>query len=112
MVVRALKMNNPLLIVPLVLAVCAVGYMLFAICTRGFKGAMFGHAIDATHTEKVEYRVRGVKHTFRLHKLDRDDLYGLEIGRWTLIFGETSAIVISRDELLKLRDMISHFVGD
>jgi len=103
-------MNDFFWIVPTILVIAAVSYAVYAFSTRGFKGALFGHKIAASDENRVEYRHRGSKHTIRIHRLGDNDLYGLEIGIWAAVFGETSAIVIPREELLQLRDRITEFV--
>ncbi len=105
-------MNDYLWVIPTLLAVTAAGYMIYAISTRGQRGAMFGHKIAATEERAVEYRHRGAKHTIRIHRFTDVDLFGLEIGRWIGIFGETSPIVVPREQLLHLRDLISEFIDD
>lgn len=87
-----------------------VGYMVFSIVKRGFKGALFGQKILSTCEEEVVFRRGGVKHTFRLHQLEQDGMYGLEIGRWSGPLGETAMIVVPGTELRKLEDMIAQFV--
>lgn len=92
------------------LAAAAAGYAVYAISTRGLKGAVFGHRIAATNERTVEYRHRGARHTIRIHRFSDDGLFGLEIGRWTGIPGETTPVVIPREQLLRFRDLISEFV--
>lgn len=103
-------MNDFLWVVPVVLVVAACSYAIYAISTRGLKGAMFGHKIAASDENRIEYRHQGAKHTIRIHRFVGNELYGLEIGRWAGAFGETSPIVVPRKELLRLRDMITEFV--
>lgn len=105
-------MNDYFWVIPTVLATAAAGYAVYAISTRGVKGAMFGHKIAATKERTIEYRHKGAKHTIRIHRFSDDDLFGLEIGRWTGILGETTPVVIPRTQLLQLRDLISDFVDD
>ncbi|MFH1302110.1 MAG: hypothetical protein ABIK07_13700 [Planctomycetota bacterium] len=97
-------------IVPVLIVAGLAGYIVYAIARRGVKGALFGQKILSTCAEEVVFHRKGVKHTFRLHKLEQEKLYGLEIGRWTGPFGETTAIVVSGSELHQFDRMIEQFV--
>lgn len=97
-------------IIPVLIVAGVAGYMVFAIARRGFKGAIFGQKILSTCEEDLVFHRGGVKHTVRLHQLEQDGVYGLEIGQWTGPFGETTAVVISGSELHKLENMIAQFV--
>ena len=105
-------MNEYLWVISTLLAVAAGGYGIYAILKRGFKGAMFGHRITSTTGTTIEYRYQGAKHTIRIHRFDGNDLFGLEIGRWMGVLGETAPFVVPCEELLQLRDMISEFVEE
>ena len=105
-------MTDYLWLIPTVLAIGAAVYAIYAVSTRGLKGAMFGHKIAATHERAVEYRHGGAKHTVRIHRFSDHDLFGLEIGQWTGMLGETTPVVVPRKQLLQLRDLISEFVDD
>lgn len=103
-------MNDLWLILSIAIPVLAVVIAIYAISTRGFKGAMFGDRITSSDEQVIKYRLRATRHTIRLHKMGTDELYGLELGRWMTIFGETSAVLIPRENLLQLRDQITQFV--
>lgn len=105
-------MPHIITIVAIVIAAISVGFMLYALVTRGFKGATFGYAIEATHDEEMAYRIGSSRHTIRLHKFREPELYGLEFTARGWVGAEMVPIVVPRDDLLKLRDAISHFLAE
>ena len=103
-------MNDLLLIASIAIPVLVVVVAIYAISTRGLKGAMFGDRITSSDELVIKYRLRATRHTMQLHKMGTDDLYALEVGRWMAISGETSAILIPLENLLQLRNQITEFV--
>lgn len=86
------------------------GYLVYRLVMRNSKRLIFRQPIIATCEEELVYHRGGVKHSFRLHQLEEDGLYGLEIGRWSGPFGQTTGVVLSGGELHRLDQMIRQFV--
>lgn len=107
---KVISMNDLFWIAPVALAILGAVFAAYSVSTRGIKGAQFGDRIALSDTRVIEYRLRGARHSIRLHKMGTDELYGLEVGRWLAVFGETSPILIPRENLLQLRDQITQFV--
>ena len=94
------------MVIPIVFGMIVMSYFIYVISTRGLKGLLFVPAITETFDDGIEYRIRGQKHTIRIHKLTAANRFGIEIGRWTGIFGETTGVEIPREELVQLQQLV------
>ncbi|WP_166831346.1 hypothetical protein [Thalassoroseus pseudoceratinae] len=97
-------------VVPLAIIGVVIIVIVYRLGRYGWKGARFGYPIYTVDDKKITYRRRSTNCTFRLYKLDSGNLYGIEIGQWTGLAGETAMYAIPEHKLLELRDRITEFV--
>ncbi len=90
-----------------------IAYWLFQVSTKGFKGALFGGAIERTVGEITLARRGILGGRLKVHRVaaEHGRMVGIEIVFWTPLSYQMIPVTLTSEEAKRLGEMLTQAIG-